>query len=223
MICEQWCQLFHFDRSGAQYTSRFSIHEDVIAFIRVVLGVSSFDERTLGFDTAVQWAVEGGRKVSGTIVVTDIADVTTTYSLVELEPVFCRYEILGRATTGWRALSPEGVEVFVKDSWRDGDAEYDTLKLIVGVDGTGQMLSYEAVEVTTSALRANGSETWPKPKDFRERTSTRIVMESYGESIASFKSQKQLLSAIRDAIAGLYFYWPIISSNLTIYQRTVNS
>lgn len=188
----------------------------------MVLGVSSFDERCLGFDTAIHWVVEDGRKVSGTIVVTDAAGMVTEYSLVKLEPVFRRYDIVGRATTGWLALSPEGVEVFIKDSWRDGDAEYDTLKLVVGVNGAGQMLSYEAVEVTTSTLRANGSERWSTPKNFRERTSTRIVMESYGDSIASFQSQKQLLSAIRDAIAGMCIYSPMLFSSLTMYQRIVN-
>lgn len=209
LLSNQLCRLCHFDRSGAQYTVPFSIHQDVNAFTRIVLGVSSFDERVLGLDTTIQWVHVDGRKTGGTISVEDMNGSSTAYTLCRPDPVFRRYEMLGRGTTGWSALSPDGVEVFIKHSWRDDDPEHDILKRVAGVDGVAQMLSYESSEETTASLRANGFESWPAPKGFRNRTSTRIVMERYGESITSFKSQGQLLSALRDAIAGMSIQFQI--------------
>lgn len=49
-------------------------------------------------------------------------------------------------------------------------------------------------------LRGHGARKWSSDA-FKNRISTRIVMDVYGESILFFKSQKQLVAAIRDAIA----------------------
>lgn len=193
--------MFHFDRSGAHYTAPLHIHQCVKTFIRLVLGVSSFDERVLGMDTSVQWTHEHGRKVAGAISVTDADGVETKFALCDVEPVFRRYDLYGRGTNGWRAARSDGLQVFIKDSWREGEAEYTILERVKGVEGAAQMMCYEAAEETTAELRANGAE--PIPCDaLTDRTSTRIVMELYGRPITSFTSQTQLLAAVRDAIAG---------------------
>lgn len=199
------CHLFHFDRSGAQYTPEIDIHRDPATFIRLVLGLSTYDEEALGLDTSVQWRTENGKKVSGTIAVTNDNDDTTVYELCEMQPVFRRFNIRGRGTTGWRAIGADGVEVFVKDNWRSDECapEYTILKHVAGVDGASQMLAYETSEVTTITLRANGCRGWSM-EGFKNRTSTRIVVEMYGQSILFFKSQRQLFSAVRDAIAGAH-------------------
>lgn len=172
-------------------------------FIRLVLGLSSPDEAVLGLDTAVQWTIRDGRKVAGTIVVTNADGMQTPYKLCELEPVFRRYDIRGRGTTGWSAMDPEGRCVFIKDCWRtdDGFPEYEVLKETIGVQAAAQMRDFESREVTTMELRGHGARKWSSDA-FKNRISTRIVMDVYGESILFFKSQKQLVAAIRDAIAG---------------------
>lgn len=216
LLSEEFCQLFHFDRSGAQYTPPFSIHEDVKTFIRVVLGLSSYDEAELGLDTGVQWTIEGGRKVGGSITVVDASGGQVTYSLCDVNPSFLRYDFHGRGTTGWRVRSPVGTELFIKDCWRpaSGSAEYDTLAHISGQQGVAQMLSFETRERTTADLRANGDNSWTM-EGFSNRVSTRLVMESCGKSIDCFESQKQLVSAMRDAIAGEYCLFSAGAIDLT--------
>lgn len=203
LISEECCQLFHFDRSGAHYTAPIDIHQHVKTFIRLVLGVSSFDERVLGLDTSVQWTHENGRKVAGTVSVKDARGVAIAFSLCDVRPVFRRYDLYGRGTNGWRAVDPEGREVFIKDSWREGKAEYTILERAKGVEGVAQVVCYEAEEVTTADLRANGAEPVPCER-LTDLTSTRIAMDLYGDSIIHFQSQKQLFAAIRDAIVGTY-------------------
>lgn len=203
LLTQEVCHLFHFDRSGAQYTSPISIHEDPRTFLRLVLGLSSFDELTLGFDPAFRWVSEGGRKVGGAIDVLNHEGVHCSYTLLHVRPVFRRYDIRGRGTTGWSAVAPSGVKVFIKDAWRPEDhcPEYDILLHTRGVEGATQMLSYEVREVTTAALRGSGADGC-KAEGFRNRTSTRIVIEMQGQPISSFQSQRQLFAAIRDAISG---------------------
>lgn len=198
LVTERWCQLFHFDRSGAQYTSHIDIHKHVGTFIRLVLLVSSFDEGTLGLDPSVRWTLASGRKVAGAISVTDAGGASNVFTLCDVQPVFRRYDLYGRGSTGWLASAPDGGQVFIKDSWREGPAEYIVLQHTLGVEGTAQMVCYEAAEVNTADFRETGA----PPEGFTNRTSTRIVLENHGQTILSFSTQSQLLAAIRDAIAG---------------------
>lgn len=220
-MSEEFCQLLHFDRSGAQYSTPFNIHAQVKTFIRLILGLSSFDENVVGLDTAVKWTVEGGRKVAGTIAVTDNSGKRTEYAMCDVEPSFRRWGLEGRGTTGWRVLSPQGVELFIKECWRPegGLAEHVVLAKTAEQDGTPRMVAFEAREESTASLRANGNESWSS-EPFTGRVFTRIVMEHCGKSVESFESQKHLVSAIRDAVAGEYPYvsfCPIPRSSL-IFQ-----
>lgn len=225
-MSEEFCQLLHFDRSGAQYTSPFNIHLKVNTFIRVVLGLSSFDEQVAGLDTAVQWTVEDGRKVSGAMTVTDAAGSLSTYTLCDVEPTFRRFDLHGRGTIGWRVKSSEGHEYFVKDCWgpAGGLAEHVVLAQAAGQGGLVQMVTFEGREESTAHLRANGDESW-SPEHFSNRFFSRVVMEHCGASICEFESQKQLIAAIRDAIAGEPSRFIITSPTLisrSAHQALVN-
>lgn len=221
LITEEVCHLYHFDRSGGQYTPPINIHEDPVTFIRLVLGLSAADENVLGLDSSIRWEVEQGQRVSGTITVTDVDRVDTVYRLNELEPVFRRYDIRGRGTIGWRATAPDGREVFIKDYWRpeDGVAEYEILRDVLGVDGAVQLRNYEVNEHRTGQIRANGSDGWSLD-GFHSRTSTRIVTDAYGHSILSFTSQTELVAAIRDVIKGRQIT-PRLSSAFLLTNRPV--
>lgn len=99
-------------------------------------------------------------------------------------------------------MSPDGDPVFIKDGWRPDECapEYSVLEHTKGIDGATQLLAYEARELTTSAIRAQGAERWDM-EGFENRTSTRIVIAMCGKPVSFFKSQWQLFAAIRDAIA----------------------
>lgn len=203
LLTQEICHLFHFDRSGAQYSQPINIHDNPALLIRLILGLSSYDERVLGFDPAVRWDIREGRKVSGAVTISAADGTQREFTLCDVHPVFRRYNIRGRGTTGWSAIGDDGVHVFIKDSWRPDETgpEYNVLKHTRDVDAAAHMIAYEAGQVTTADLRANGVGGWSM-EGFSNRTSTRVVVEMCGQSILHFKSQWQLFAAIRDAIAG---------------------
>ncbi|RXW13099.1 hypothetical protein EST38_g12754 [Candolleomyces aberdarensis] len=195
-------RLFHFDRSGAQYSTPFDIHDNPHAFIRLILGLSSLDERTLGLDDTIQWTIgPDGQKVAGTLRTVRPDSTVVMYDLVMDRGPFTRTSLCGRGTTCWVVRTAEGEELIVKDYWvaEDRPSEARLLGEVKGLSGVCQMVSYE--------------DNWVQTKDFREeiiplgdnstrnRTKIRIVMKAYGPSIESFTSVAQVLSALRDAIA----------------------
>lgn len=105
---------------------------------------------------------------------------------------------------GWRAMDQDGREVSIKDYWRleEGAVEYEVMKGALGVPGAAQLHNYEVREKTTAHIRANGCGDWSF-SNFKNRISTRIVLDSYGDPIVCFKSQTDVVAALRDAIAGM--------------------
>ncbi|KAJ2911553.1 hypothetical protein MD484_g8860, partial [Candolleomyces efflorescens] len=197
-------RLFHFDRSGIQYTPPLNIHEDPHTFIRLVVGLSSTNEADIGLDTSIQWTIENGFKVKGTLMTLGADGTKTVYSLRQLDPEFSRPYLVCRGTTCWAVGDPATRQKFlVKDSWRleEAASEGALLEEAVGVPGVVQMVSYEADRGQTRALRGfeNGV---PAKLDFENRIETRVVMKQYGKQIYKFSCAKRLICALRDAIAG---------------------
>ena len=205
IVTERQAQLFHFDRSGCQYTPSLDINEDPHTFIRLVLGLSSPNEVDIGLDASIQWRIENGRKVGGTLT-TRAADFTEkVYPLIYVDPFFSRSHIHGRGTTCWIVSDPAtGEMLLVKDSWRSDDRtpEYVYLQDALGVPGVAQMVSCEPDRGQTKDLRffVNGHRA-----DFENPIDTRVVMKCYARPVITFTSPKQPLCALRDAIAGKSF------------------
>ncbi|RXW15440.1 hypothetical protein EST38_g10415 [Candolleomyces aberdarensis] len=198
----QHLRLFHFDRSGAQYTPSIDINEDPNAFVRLVLGLSSPNESDIGLDPSIQWRIENGRKVGGALTTRGTNNAEIVYPLLNVVPFFRRNNIRGRCTTCWRVSDPvTGEELLVKDSWRASHSisEYAYLQEALGIPGVVQMVSHEPDRGQTKELRGFGN---VYPGDFENRVETRLVMKCYGDPIVGFTSAKQLLCALRDAIAG---------------------
>lgn len=205
VISESHIRLFHFDRSGVQYTPLLDFHEDPHTFVRLVLGLSSPDELDIGFDASIQWTIEGGRKVGGTIRTrwADLQDII--YPLAQIEPFFFRGSISGRSTTCWKVRDSEtNEELLVKDMWRSEDriSEHTFLQDAIGLPGVVQMVNCEPDRCETKSLRGFGEDS---PAKFRNRIESRIVIKSYGKSVDRYTSAKQLFCALRDAIAGKTF------------------
>ncbi|KAJ2936681.1 hypothetical protein H1R20_g420, partial [Candolleomyces eurysporus] len=195
-------RLFHFDRSGVQYTPSINFHDDPHTFVRVVLGLGSPDESDIGLDSSIQWTIENGQKVSGTLRTRNSEGQEVVYPLSRVEPFFFHGVIRGRATICWSVHdSVTGEELVVKDSWRDDDrvSEHVYLEDALGIPGVVQMVSCEPGRGQTKDLRGFGDTI---PTGFHNRVETRIVMKSYGKSVKYFTSAMQVVCALRDAIAG---------------------
>ncbi|KAJ2914088.1 hypothetical protein MD484_g6305, partial [Candolleomyces efflorescens] len=195
-------RLFHFDSSGAQYTPLLDIHSDPHTFVRLVLGLSSPNEADIGLDTSIQWLIENGQKVSGTLTTRGTYGTDVVYPLLNINPFFSRSYIRGRCTTCWSVSEPRtGEWLLVKDSWRPDDKVSESVYLqeARGISGVAQMISCEPDRGQTKDLRSPGSHL---PEDFQNRVNTRLVMKCYGAPIRKFTSASQLLRILRDAIAG---------------------
>ncbi|KAJ2912838.1 hypothetical protein MD484_g7575, partial [Candolleomyces efflorescens] len=188
--------------SGAQYTPSIDINEDARTFVRLVLGLSSPNESDLGLDSSIQWRIQDGRKVGGTLTAGGLDGTEIVYPLLSVEPFFRRTEMRGRCTTCWLVSDPSnGNRLLVKDSFRTADRPSELIHLqeALGTPGVVQMVSCVPDRGQTKDFRGFQDTL---PINFMNRVETRVVMRCYGGSILNFKSAMQLLCALRDAIAG---------------------
>ncbi|RXW17450.1 hypothetical protein EST38_g8401 [Candolleomyces aberdarensis] len=202
MVTECQAQFFHFDRSGAQYSPLFNIHDKPETFIRLILGLASTNEYTLGFDTSVCWATSpNGTKTSGSLKTVGRDNKIVTYNLAIDDGPIARGSLLGRGTTCWVAKNDQGDRFIIKDYWvaDNQTPEFELLEEAKGLRGVCQIVSYEDNRARTRDFR--GDTTNLGKGAFKNRTSIRIVMKAYGPSIENFTSIDQLLGALRDAIA----------------------
>ncbi|KAF6760879.1 hypothetical protein DFP72DRAFT_1165972 [Ephemerocybe angulata] len=185
---------------GAYRTEFVNIHEDPKTFIRLVLGISSAQEAVLGFDTSVQWTIDAGRKVGGTVSTLDASGERVAYALQSVEPTFFRHSVRGRGTVCWSAKDATGSPVIIKDLWRADmkGAEHEFLERAKGLQGVVQMVSFEDDRAQTKNFRPQTYHS----DDFNNRTLSRVTMTRYGPSIAHSTSQWRLIASIRDAIQG---------------------
>ncbi|KAJ2922774.1 hypothetical protein H1R20_g14319, partial [Candolleomyces eurysporus] len=194
-------RLFHFDRSGTQYSPPFDIYEDPHAFIRLILGLSSLDERTLGLDDTIQWTIgPDGQKVAGTLKTVRPDSTVVFYDLVMDRGPFTRTSLCGRGTTCWVVRTADGEELIVKDYWvaEDRTSEVRLLDEVKGLPGVCQMVAYEDNRAQTKDFV--GESITLEDNTLKNRT-IRIIMKAYGPSVKRFSSATQILSALRDAIA----------------------
>ncbi|RXW17576.1 hypothetical protein EST38_g8278 [Candolleomyces aberdarensis] len=203
LVTEQHARLFHFDRSGGQYSPLFNLHKDAHTFIRLILGLCAAEERALGLDDTVQWTKgPDGRKTGGTLKTIGPDNTVATYELVTEEEPFTRSSVRGRGTTCWPVRNSRGDRFIVKDHWISGSRipEFELLKEVIDLTGVCQMVSYENNRAQTKDFRGDTSAF--SVSAFHNRTAIRIVMKAYGPSLENFSNAEQFLAALRDAIAG---------------------
>ncbi|KAJ2926790.1 hypothetical protein H1R20_g10292, partial [Candolleomyces eurysporus] len=202
VVTEHHARLFHFDRSGAQYSPLIHIHDDADQFVRLILGLCTTNETTLGLDDSVQWTTgSSGSKISGTLKTVGPDDTVVTYDLVMNELPFVRTGIRGRGTICWPVKNASGDRFVVKDHWIAGSGapEYELLAEAKGLPGLCQMVSYEDNRAQTKDLRGN-TKAFGNDTSFNRRA-IRIVMKAYGPSIEKFSCVEEVLGALRDTIA----------------------
>ncbi|KAF6760788.1 hypothetical protein DFP72DRAFT_1092047, partial [Ephemerocybe angulata] len=206
ILTEKHIRLMHFDRSGVYLSKDINIHENPIIFIRLILGLTSPNEKDLGLDTSVKWKIDSktGKKKSGTIKTVDSNGQPITYNLNMKEKVIVRECLRGRGTTCWHATHPKTKEaVFIKDSWRTSTRkpESDYLNAAKGLPGVAQIISYQDYMAETKDYRPEEQQEDELSDFFHNRVKIRVVMEAYGPSIWHFEDRYQLIAAFRDAIA----------------------
>lgn len=217
VVSDEQARLFHFDRSGAQYTEPFNIHKKPETIVRLVLGLCSADEQVLGLDTSVRWTSGvGGTRVRGTLRTVDADKQIVEHDLLG-SPISSRSSICGRGTVCWPVKDrASGKSLLVKDYWMSEgrQLEVDLLKEIKGLPGVCQMMSYEEGRGETKDYRGD-VESFPQDK-FHNRIAVCIVLEVHGKTIDQFKSAKELLGALRDAIQGESFSFKSGSKTQTL-------
>jgi hypothetical protein len=211
IVTEARFRVYQFDRSGAEHSDYFDIHQNASLFVRVIMGLSSHNEAVLGFDTSIRWDHENGRKYHGTITV-EQGDEVKVYTLESPEPFFKRYTVRGRGTTCWDATDEFNNHVVIKDSWRSYDRtpEHEFLleakKLAkergIELQGVVDMITYQDGLARTPQFRA-------EPQRAHDRILSRIVMPASGKPIYDFRNRLEVLYAFRDVIAG-QFIFPLI-------------
>lgn len=213
LLSEKTCRLVHFDRSGAQVSPRFNIHTEPADFVRLIVALTSPNEKAIGFDDSIQWTIDPttGMKIAGTLAYKagpNKAD-KKVYSLVDIEPI-ATHIIRGRATTCWSVEDPETGEKFVvKDSWTSAERtpEYELLMKAtdLNLQGVCEYVSHQTGRGQTRDFRCKISVQGPL---FRSRVASRILMKAYGKPVQHFKTVLQLLSALYDAISGKRYCIP---------------
>ncbi|KAF6760898.1 hypothetical protein DFP72DRAFT_1003488 [Ephemerocybe angulata] len=211
LLTETQVRLLHCDRSGAYKTTSVNIHDDPCTFVRLVLGLSSQHEATLGLDSTVQWTIRDGAKVAGTITTVDESGKRIKYQLRMDEPhIVCRV-VRSRGTVCWRARDKAGKHIILKDAWRIDEQvpEYVFLERAKGVAGVTQMFAYEDDRAQTKRFRPECFDF--KANKFHNRTMSRVTMACYGSSLDQFTSQRQAIAALRDAIQG---HWNLLKAGV---------
>ena len=98
----------------------------------------------------------------------------------------------------------------IKDAWRPvySAAEWRFMKDVEGLDGVGQMLSFQYNVAKISTVRGLDVENLPLDlkEVFTDRVLSRLLLVRYSDSIKRFKSRSHLLYAFRDAICGEDIY-----------------
>lgn len=88
ILTQSRIRAYKFDRCGAEYSAWINIHEQPELFIRIILGVCSKDERSLGYDTTVQWKKNRRTLTMQPDWVVDSAPRELNFTLVKTKPVF---------------------------------------------------------------------------------------------------------------------------------------
>ena len=205
VVSNVYIRLYAFGRDAVYCSSAVNIHKFPVLFVKFILGASSDQARHVGFDPSIFWK-NGARYIK---ILDNELNKPSIYRLVKSMPIFDDSAIRGRGTCVW--LAQKGEEQFIiKDAWRPvySAAEWRFMKDVEGLDGVGQMLSFQDNVAKISTVRGLDVENLPLDlkEVFTDRVLSRLLLVRYSDSIKRFKSRSHLLYAFRDAICGEDIY-----------------
>lgn len=207
IITELSFRLFHFDRSGIYVTPWMDINKDARTFVRLVIGLSTTEEKELGLDTSVQWSIDKktGLKESGTVYALNEYGKRVKYELDMEKPPFIRTTIRGRGTVCWYAFDPETRQkVVIKDAWREAarrpESEY--LEAALTIPGIAKLISWEDNRAQTQDPKYRPAGMAAVCDNFFNHLKSRIVVRASGRPLNDFKTRHEVVAAFRDVISG---------------------
>lgn len=199
LVSEKRFIALHFDRAGLQMSSQINYSNKPERLIQLIVGLSSPDEKKLGFDTSIQWKIHKGKKASGIIKMRDSNGHEIEYQMANVHPIAHTFGIRGRGTTCWAVRDPadETKELVIKDSWTSEGRipEHEHLAKAKDIRGIARLVAYEERGIDTKSLRFES----PSSAYFN-RYAQRVVIERHGSEIQNFTSPLQALKAIRSAV-----------------------
>ncbi|KAF6760844.1 hypothetical protein DFP72DRAFT_1062583 [Ephemerocybe angulata] len=203
ILTEDKVRLLHYDRSGAFITEFSFIHTDPYTFVRLVVGLSSYSEETLGLDTTIQWRHDKNqRKSSGYIWAFDYdKQRRVKFKINMAEPPITRHAIRGAGSVSWNAFDAVGRRVIIKDSWTEEERNLEVDYLARAKLGNAKglverLVGFEDGLANTKDYRSADFES----DDFSNRTLSRMTVRTTGVPVTQFTSQAQAVRAFRDTI-----------------------
>lgn len=188
-----------FDRSGVLQSQEYDVHEKPLVFLRVAINILFLENAQLGYDPAFSVSVNGRKCLS-----------MQNKCYIIMRKIFTDRSICGRGTVCLKVRRRKGeVKVrVIKDSWVDRSRpvkEFQMLLLLkkLKIKNVPELIAHEIVRirdesgqmVKDSTERFRGSNPGVDIRDHH-----RLVMYPYGQSLKSFSSLPELLSAIRDVL-----------------------
>lgn len=198
----------YFDRAGvitSEVHSMTSI-EGAVVLVRALSGIRLAPRSRLGFDPTI-FTKDGERFIQ--------VDSQGTVDEI-LETVFIFRGIKGKGTVVYKCLDPEGNHVAVKDAWIDEARLYKEPEILAaikkkgGITGILDMLAHWIVQVdgvpdSTDWIRSEFEP--PSPSKIETRFHHRMVLSPYAVPINQFRSRREFLLGLRDAVKGTQKYW----------------
>ncbi|KAI5890767.1 uncharacterized protein SCHCODRAFT_02508764 [Schizophyllum commune H4-8] len=190
------------DRAGRVQCYTRHVHKHGVLLVRLVLAMTLTTTR-LGRDPAIIMRPGGTRVLHVNGVEYEI-----------LERLFNSYPIRGRGTVCWRCRRPGSDEEYVvKSTWVNvncEESEVSFLEQAQGVDGIPTLVDHELVvdaqgkprstDLFRASLRRSSRQHELHGIDVLRLQ--RLVMQPLARPLSDFSSKEELLSAIRDAVAG---------------------
>jgi hypothetical protein len=187
------------DRQGQLRTQTFDIEgglrrADLRTLIHLLVGLCFGRGKVMGYDE--------------TMLVTDEGDINCIlcagkpFKVINL--IYATQSLLGRATRVW-VVEYNKRKYILKDAWVEKCrpvSEAEHLKTVAGVEGVSEVFCSEDIEgISTGNLRRGLYDN-----ENRERIRRRIVTSTCGSHIATFRSKRELISALKDIVFSMSCY-----------------
>jgi hypothetical protein len=187
------------DRQGQLRTSTFDIKHgvrraDLRNLIHILVCLCFARDQGVGYDETMHMNHEGKVKT--------ISCAGKEFNV--REHVYSAQSLIGRATRVWK-VEYNGKWYILKDAWIEKCrpvSEVEHLKHVAGVEGVPELFCAEDIPgLSTGNLRLGLN----NDKN-RERIRRRIVTSSCGSHIATFRSKRELISALKDIVVSTSCY-----------------
>ena len=183
-----------FDRSGGVQSIPYSLRDDKLIFLRLILGILFAEDKTIGFDPSIQINVKNDVK--------SIQLNNQTYVITK--KLIATQSLRGRATHVWVAQDPARKSCIVKDCWIGGDRTHNEIDILNEIKGMpsvpniihGELVLFDDETDSTAWLRTE----YAGFTDFRFHL--RIAMNPIGEPLCHFSNQKELVGIFLDIFTG---------------------